>query len=174
MLDDDSRPRLAEAAKLAEELRSEDWLYLAELDWWTTPYAVSEGIPPSALASDNEHRRVDVGREFPVRIHTDRRPELEADWSKILILSTDEDTRADWLRSGEALSTILLECTMAGMATCPLTHLIELDESRDIVRDLIAHAGQPQVLIRVGIAPSMDRPPAPTPRRPLHDVLTVR
>ncbi|MEE3066808.1 MAG: NAD(P)H nitroreductase [Actinomycetota bacterium] len=174
VLGDDSRPRLAEAAKLTEDIRNGDWLYLAELDWWTTPYAVSEGIPPGALASDKEHQRVDVGREFPVRIHTDRRPELEADWSKILVLCTDDDDRADWLRSGEALSTVLLECTMAGMATCPLTHLIELDESRDIVRDLIGQAGEPQVLIRVGIAPSMDHPAAPTPRRPLHDVLKVR
>lgn len=174
VLGDDSRPRLAEAAKLTEDIRNGDWLYLAELDWWTTPYAVGEGIPPSALASDKEHLRVDVGREFPVRIHTDRRPEVEADWSKILVLSTDGDTRADWLRSGEALSTVLLECTMVGMATCPLTHLIELDESRDIVRDLIDQSGEPQVLIRVGIAPLMDRPAAPTPRRPLADVLRVR
>ena len=48
------------------------------------------------------------------------------DWSKILVLSTPEDTRADVLRCGEALSTVLLECTMAGMATCTLTHLIEV------------------------------------------------
>ena len=96
------------------------------------------------------------------------------DWSQILVLSTPEDARADVLRCGEVLSTVLLECTMAGMATCTLTHLIEVDESRDIVRGLIEQRGQPQVLIRAGIAPPMEHLPAPTPRRPLREVLEVR
>ena len=132
------------------------------------------GVPASALASDKEHYRLDAGREFPIRSHQDRRPEIKVDWSKILVLSTPEDARADVLRSGEALSTVLLECTMAGMATCTLTHLIEVDESRDIVRSLIEQRGQPQVLIRAGIAPPMEGIPAPTPRRPSDEVLQIR
>ena len=72
------------------------------------------------------------------------------------------------------MSTVLLECTMAGMATCALTHLIELDESRDIVRSLTARHGEPQVLIRAGIAPVTENLPASTPRRPLEEVLEIR
>ena len=72
------------------------------------------------------------------------------------------------------LSTVLLDCTMAGMATCTLTHLIESKESRDIVGGLISQRGEPQVLIRVGIASPMESPPAPTPRRPLDSVLQIR
>ena len=90
------------------------------------------------------------------------------------MLSTTEDTRADVLRCGEALSTVLLECTVAGMATCTLTHLIELSESRNVVRGLIGRNDWPQVLIRAGIAPPMEQLPAATPRRPLDDVLGVR
>jgi hypothetical protein len=63
---------------------------------------------------------------------------------------------------------------MSGMATCALTHLIELDESRDIVRRLIDGRRAPQALIRVGIAPPMENLPAATPRRPLDDVLEIR
>jgi hypothetical protein len=174
VLADDVRPQLVRASQLTEALRRDDWSYHLELDWWTSPFVVSEGVPGSALASDKEHLRVDVGREFPVRSHTDRRPEVEVDWSKIVVLSTPGDTRADVLRCGEALSTVLLECTVAGMATCTLTHLIELDESRDIVRDLIAQRGQPQVVIRAGIVPPMEHLPAPTPRRPLDEVLEIR
>ncbi|HZE17803.1 MAG TPA: NAD(P)H nitroreductase, partial [Mycobacterium sp.] len=96
------------------------------------------------------------------------------DRSKIVVLSTAEDDRAEVLGCGEALSTVLLECTMAGMATCTLTHLIEVDESRDIVRRLIGERGEPQVLVRVGIAPPMEDLPAATPRRPLDDVLEIR
>jgi hypothetical protein len=174
VLSDDVRPQLVKASQLSEALRRDDESYHAELEWWTSSFALDEGVPPSALASDTESRRVDVAREFPVRSNQDRRPEVAVDWSKILVLSTPEDTRADVLRCGEALSTVLLECTMAFMATCTLTHLIELDESRDIVRGLLNDGGQPQVLIRVGIAPSMEAVPPPTPRRPPSDVLQIR
>jgi nitroreductase len=174
VLSDDDRPQLVRASQLAEAVRRDDWSYHLELDWWTSPFVEGEGVPAGALASDREHRRVDVGREFPVRSHQDRRPEVAVDWSKILVLSTPKDSRADVLRCGEALSTVLLECTMAGMATCTLTHLIEVDESRDIVRSLIARHGEPQVLVRAGIAPPTEPVTPPTPRRPLDEVLEIR
>jgi len=174
VLSDDLRPRLAEASQLSEALRRDDSFYHAELQWWTSPFALAQGVPPSALASDTERLRVDVGRDFPVRGHQDRRTEITADESKILVLSTPEDTRLDVLRCGEVLSTVLLECTMVGMATCVLTHLIESSDSRDIVRGLIGQHGEPQALIRVGIVPPMEDPPAPTPRRPLDSVLEIR
>ena len=82
------------------------------------------------------------------------------------VLSTAGDTPSEAFACGEALSRVLLECTMTGLATCPLTHLIELEESRDIVRGLINRQGMPQVLIRVGIAPPMENLPAATPHRP--------
>jgi hypothetical protein len=52
--------------------------------------------------------------------------------------------------------------------------VIELDESRDLVRDMLADGGQPQVLIRAGIAPPMEAVPPPTPRRTPDDVLRIR
>ena len=174
VLSDDVRPQLVEASQLTEALRRDDASYHAELQWWTSPFALSEGVPPDALASDSEQQRVDVARDFPSRSHLDRRGDVAADWSNVLVLSTAEDTRTDVFSCGEALSTVLLECTMAGMATCTLTHLIELDDSRDIVRTLIGGRGEPQVLIRVGIAPPMEDLPAATPRRPLDDVLEIR
>ena len=174
VLADEMRPQLAEASRLTEALRRDDASYHAELQWWTSPFADAEGMPPDTLASVAERQRVDVARDFPVRGHTDRRAEVAADWSKILVLSTAEDTRAEVLGCGEALSTVLLECTMAGMATCTLTHLIELDTSRHLVRRLIGNRGEPQVLIRVGIAPPMEDLPAATPRLPLDDVLEIR
>src|SRR5271165_6437978 len=74
VLSDDVRPRLAETSQLTEALRRDDSSYHAELEWWTSPFTLTEGVPASALASDKEHRRVDVGRSFPVRSHEDRRP----------------------------------------------------------------------------------------------------
>jgi nitroreductase len=173
VLSDDARPQLVRASQLSEALRRDDVSYHAELEWWTSRFALNEGVPRSALLSDEERRRVDVAREFPVSGYQDRRPEVAVDWSKILVLSTQEDTRADVLRCGEVLSTVLLECTMAFMATCPLTHLIELDASREIVGDLLDKGGHPQVLIRAGVAPQLEAAPPPTPRRPAVDVLRI-
>jgi nitroreductase len=174
VLTDDVRPTLAEASRLTESERRYDEYYQDELQWWTAPFRLFEGVPPSALASESEQQHVDVNRQFPVYEDSHRRAATKQDQAKILLLSTPEDTRLDALSCGEVLSTVLLECTMAGMATCTLTHLTELEASRAIIGDLIGNQGMPQVLIRVGTAPPMEVAPPPTPRRPLEEVLEFR
>ena len=72
------------------------------------------------------------------------------------------------------LSTVLLECTMAGMATCTLTHMTELAASRNIIGILIEREAVPQVLIRVGVAPVLEGLPPATPRRPVTEVFELR
>ncbi len=173
VLGDNDRPQLAEASQLTEALRLYDSSYHQELSWWTSPFDVSDGIPQSALVSAAESDRVDVGRSFPVTHHPERRLEVPEDRSQIVALSALADTRDDILRCGEALSAVLLEATLAGMATCTLTHLTEVAASRDIVGGLIGRA-YPQALIRIGLAPALDVVPPPTPRRPLSDVLQFR
>ncbi len=170
----DARPKLAEASRLTEALRRYDDQYHHELLWWTAPLRESEGIPESALVSEADGRRVDVNRRFPTDPY-ERSSAGTYDQAKILVLSTPSDTRVDALNCGEALSAILLECTMAGLATCPVTHITELEASRDIIRDLTSGAAVvPQVLIRVGIEPDDELTPEPTPRRPLSEVLKIR
>ncbi|MGV0837433.1 Acg family FMN-binding oxidoreductase [Mycolicibacterium thermoresistibile] len=173
VLADDARAQLAEASRLSESLRRYDASYHAELQWWTTPTWVSQGLPPDALPSERERERVDVGRVFPARGSSDRRPDVAEDRSTIVVLATPEDSMQDALRCGEALSALLLECTLAGLATCPLTHMIEVEPSRDIVRSLLDRPGLPQALVRVGSTSGTDAPPE-TPRRPLAEVLEIR
>jgi nitroreductase len=173
VLPEDTRPRLVQASQLAESLRLYDSTYHAELRRWTVPFEESSGIPYSALASAAEGDRVDVGRMFPAVHHTERRVRVREDEATIVVLSTDSDTRAAALATGEALSTVLLECTMAGLATCPLTHLTEVQAAREIVETLVGSDVVPQVLIRIGHAPAGEEPPSRTPRRSLDDVLEV-
>lgn len=168
------RSRLAEASELTESLRLYDSNYHSELARWTAPFEASEGIPYSSLVSAAEGDRVSVGRVFPVTHDSERRVEVPEDFSMILLLSTDTDSRADALATGEALSTVLLESTMAGLATCPLTHLTELRVIREIVGTLVDNDAVPQILVRVGITPATEEVPPPTPRRPLEDVLQVQ
>ena len=171
---EDVQPQLGEASQLTESLRLYDTSYHTELDWWTAPFETSEGIPQSSLVSAAETERVAVGRTFPVIPHSERRASIDEDRSKVLVLATDGDTREDALRSGEMLSRVLLECTVAGMATCVVTHVTEVSASRHIIATLIDRKAWPQALIRVGVAPSIEQVPPPTPRRPLGDVLEFR
>lgn len=173
VLADDVRPRLAEASRIAESARRYDDLYHHELSWWTEPSRESEGIPQSALPSESQARRVDANRQFPANWYVERSSGGVHDQAKILVLSTPGDTRMDAFNCGQVLSAVLLECTMAGLATCSVTHIMEIQASRDIIRNLTTGTeAVPQILIRVGIEPAGEVP-APTPRRPLSDVLEI-
>jgi hypothetical protein len=173
---DDARPMLAEASRLTETLRRYDTSYQDELRWWTSPFTLDAGVPQSELVSSSEADRVDIARAFPPGGGAARHAAIDHDHSKILVLSTHhDDNRLDVLRCGEALSAVLLECTVAGMATCTLTHMTELAPSRDIVRQVTGNAdGQPQLLIRVGRSPAMDPHVGGAARRPLTEVLEIR
>ena len=171
VIDDDARPLLADASRQSEEHRRDEASYRYELLWWTGHSGTDDGVPSSALPSAAEASHVDVAREFPAYGSGDRRPQVDRDQSRILVLSTYDDSRENTLRCGEALSRLLLECTAAGLATCTLTHMIEQHSSREIVRRLTGRRAEPQVLIRVGRAAEVNPPPARTPRRPLADVL---
>ncbi|GFG76243.1 Acg family FMN-binding oxidoreductase [Mycobacterium botniense] len=174
VMPEDMRGCLAEASGLADSLRLYDSGYHTELGWWMTPFEGSEGIPYSSLLSEAEASRVDIARTFPVTHHSERRTEVPEDHSAILLLSTRDDSRDAALATGEALSAVLLECTMAGLATCPVTHITEVRVTRDMVAACLGRDLKPQIFVRVGVAPVMEELPPPTPRRPLKDVLWVR
>jgi len=172
VVSDARRHELAQANVLTNALRFYDSTYFETLRRWTAPYEASEGIPYDSLASATEGDRVDVGRAFPISHHPERREQVPVDLSTILVISAHDDTRRDMLGCGETLSMVLLEATVAGLATCTLTHLTELATSRHLVEELTGRA-LPQVLVRVGEAPANEQLPPTTPRRPLADVLTV-
>ncbi|MEU2254773.1 Acg family FMN-binding oxidoreductase [Nocardia xishanensis] len=170
-LPDSVRDRLAAASDQAAALRRYDQPYQSELRWWSGHFDISEGIPPTALATAAEAGRVPVRRDFPIPPGTTRRRANE-DRARLLALSSSGDTPAQWLRTGEALSAVLLECTGAGLSTCPLTHITELPAARRVIATLISGDLRPQVVIRVGTAPEPD-PVPPTPRLPIEDILTI-
>lgn len=165
----DQRHTLADTAHLAEALRMYDTAYHAELSWWTKPFIPFVGIPQSALVSAQESDRVDIGRSFPVTHNRERRLEVGDDHATVAVISALGDTAADILACGEALSAVLLQATVAGLATCTLTQMTEQAATRDMVSTLTGHPF-PQVLVRIGVAPVLDGVSPTTPRRPLSDV----
>jgi nitroreductase len=173
---DNDRPTLAEASEVTEQLRRNDSAYLSELRWWTSPFeSDATHVPESSLVSSAEAAQVDVARAFPPAGGGHRGAVLDRDHSKIVVLSTHhEDDRLDVLRCGEALSAVLLECTLAGLATCTLTHMTEMAMSRHIIAQITGTAGQPQVLIRVGKSAANGHHLEPTARRLVTEVLKFR
>jgi hypothetical protein len=171
---DEWRPELRGASDLHESLRLFDTNYHTELDYWTAPFGMDAGIPHSALLTAGEGDRVDIGRTFPLTRHNGRRREIPRDRAKVVVLSTYDEDRLSVLRCGEKLSALLLEATMAGLATCTITHMTELQASREIVMSLVERGATPQALIRVGVAPMIEACPPATPRRPMTEVLEVR
>ncbi|WP_071286103.1 Acg family FMN-binding oxidoreductase [Mycolicibacterium llatzerense] len=173
VLDAQQHTELAEASHLADVLRMYDAAYHAELDWWTSSFGAAVGIPHSALVSAEESDRVDIGRSFPVTHTRERRRQTGDDEATVVVISALGDTREDILGCGETLSAVLLEATIAGLASCTLTHLTEHSATRDIISTLTGHP-LPQVLVRIGTAPALDEVPPPTPRRQLSEVFRYR
>lgn len=169
----EQRAELVQASDLAETLRLYDSAYHDELNWWTAPFGATTGIPHSALVSAQESDRVDIGRLFPVTHTRERRTQLGDDQSTVLVISAVGDTPEDILVCGEALSAVLLEATMAGLASCVLTHMTEHAATGSMISTLTGRES-PQVLVRIGRVPALDPLPPPTPRRPLSDVFHYR
>lgn len=174
VLDESARAEVVEASRLTEAMRRYDNAYNAELHWWTAPFEVVDGVPSTALAAVSERDRVDVARSFPLGGPEGRRPEVHEDHAVIAVLSTSGNDRRASLGCGEALSSVLLEATLAGLATCPVSHVSEIEAGRAILRSLTGGSEDPQLLIRFGTVPALEDPPPATPRRPLADVLEFR
>lgn len=170
----ESHPELAHATRLTGARRRYDSNYHAELHWWTGHVIGGTGVPKTSLVSPREYERVDIGRQFPTTSAAAAEAADDSpDRAEVLIVSTTGDTPEEHLRSGETLSAVLLESTRAGYATCPLTHLTEVPDSRHAVRRLVDSNRLPQVLVRVGAPPQRERPPERTPRLPVGDILSI-
>lgn len=161
----------ASRASLAE--RRYDLAYQSEIDWWTTRYDESEGIPPASLLTSSEAERVSLARDFPpVADGQPRRADIPTDEASVFVLASYTGNRIALLRCGEALSSLLIEATLAGLSTCTVSHVMESPDGKAAISRLIEAAAEPQLLVRAGVREER-RPPVATPRRPVDDVLDI-
>jgi hypothetical protein len=86
----------------------------------------------------------------------------------LLLLGALEDNRMAWLRSGEALERMLLEVAARGYTASPLTQVIEVTRTNELLRQELRLLMHPHLLIRVGRASATPL----TRRRRLVDVIT--
>jgi len=96
-----------------------------------------------------------------------------ADDAAMVVLGTDTDTDLMRLRAGETLSQILLSATEMGMATCPLTEPLKDTRNRlALACEVFDGEAHPQMLIRLGWAPTDGDPLAPVERRSVAETAT--
>ncbi|MFF2200406.1 Acg family FMN-binding oxidoreductase [Streptomyces sp. NPDC058145] len=129
----------------------------------------TDGVPEYAFGP-----RMRDGRA-PLRDFAGRRPVADRGTTAfehnphLALLSTPGDAPADWLRAGQALERVLLEATLAGLATSLTSHALESPDLRLLVRDPVVGRGHVQMVLRLGYGPFG---PA-TPRRPVREVLDI-
>jgi hypothetical protein len=164
--------RLA-AARLsqeAEKLETADRAYRAEIRAWTTtdPHRV-DGV----LMMTVPHVDASAGDDLPIRdfdstglgwLPVETRSSMN---QCLLLLGTLDDGPMAWLRAGEALERVWLEITRRGYVASPLTQLIEVARTHELLRLELQLGMHPHVLLRVGHAANTP----PSRRRPLQDLL---
>ena len=128
-----------------------------------------DGVPEYAFGPRKRDGRA------PLRDFAGRRPVADRGSTAfeqhphLVLLSTPGDQPADWLRAGQALERVLLEATLAGLATSLTSHPLEASDLRLLARDPEWGRGHVQMIVRLGYGP---QGPA-TPRRPVRDVLEI-
>jgi nitroreductase len=170
-----SRPehRLATArlSQEADQQENANPAYRAELRAWTTADSSRrDGVAAMAVP----HADQGSGDDIPIRdfdthglgwLPTMTQSSMN---QCLLLLGTLQDQPAAWLRAGEALERVLLEAALRGFVASLFTQVIEVPRIRQLLRDELAVAINPHVLLRVGRAPKTP----PSRRRPLADVIT--
>lgn len=166
ILDHGDAAGLLALVRTAEARLRHDESYRAEIGRWTTddPHRL-DGVPTRSFGPASKQESLPV-RDFGVVRATDRRrvEQFEAE-PTIAVVATVGDDRVDWLQAGVALQRVLLEATVAGIATSCMSQPLQVPPLRELYDGSKSVATQ--MILRLGYAPQS---PA-TPRRPVGQVL---
>lgn len=162
-----SRNAILNLSRSADRLLRSRGGYRAELSRWTGPRAGRrDGVPVSAIGP------WDALETMPLRDFGLLQPQLQRvsehfePYPTIMVLATDGDGKADWVRAGQALQRVLLTATWLNLATTPISQPVEVPAIRELLSDT-RRGRWAQMVLRVGYA----RPAPATPRRLLTEVL---
>src|SRR3954447_15170082 len=154
--DDDQRATVATLSQHADNVENLNPAYRAELRAWTTDDpSRRDGVPGLAVPHvDGSAEDEGPIRGFATRGTGGLPPVTRSSKDQCLVLlCTNADKVADWLRAGEALERVLLEITRHGFSASPLTQVTEVPSARAQLRSRLGLIGYPHVLLRIGRAP---------------------
>ncbi|RIV35584.1 Acg family FMN-binding oxidoreductase [Micromonospora radicis] len=168
ILDRDQVLELAAAASHAANVEAEDTALRAELDYWTSR-AGGTGLTPQVLLDQPAQTTV-PGRDFgrPGALPAGPGHDQAASYG---VLYGDDDEPLSWLRAGEALSAAWLLATRLGVSMVPLSGVVEVAGTRQILRQVLAGLGHPYLVLRLGVADPEHAGPPHTPRLPREQVV---
>lgn len=170
------RHQIAELVVQAEHLLMADPHYRHELAHWIRPATskTHDGIPGYAQGID-EHldfttplfalvlRTFDLGNSL-----AERSRKLVEYSPAIVVLGTQDDTRSDWLATGQALERVLLRGQAVGLHSSFLNQPIQVPTVRHKLNQILSQPGFPQIILRLGFSKEVK----PTPRREIEQVLS--
>jgi nitroreductase len=161
---------LAVAAEHANEIGLADADQRAEMEYWvggrrsTYTGVPSDVVPERAPQTDVPGR--DFGRPGTLGVGPGH-----ARSAVYGLLFRPGDEPEDWLRAGEALSACWLKATDLGVAVLPLSSVIEVPATREVLRRMLSGVGYPQLVLRFGLADPDQAPVPGTPRLPAERVV---
>lgn len=174
----DDETALAVLLSHADELERKDPRYEGELaTWLRTSGDGADGIPPEAASDATDPARATSlhQRDFHVgdTAETPRDPDAlppAAEHPLVVVIGTPGDDPRAWLQAGLALGRLLVEAAAEGVEASPLTQVLEIPSTRQMVASALGLLGHVQMVLRMGYASG-----APvTQRRPLEEVLSFR
>jgi nitroreductase len=161
---------LAVAAGRAQASDVADHSARTELAYW------AGGAPPAGTGpTDNVSRKRQPQSTLPHHDfgHPGLLPVSAADdrAASYAILCGTADTPDAWLRAGQALSAAWLLATELGLSVLPLSAAVEVPATWLTLRRLLTGAGEPYLVLRLGVADSGTITPVHTPRLPANQTI---
>ncbi|GID92315.1 Acg family FMN-binding oxidoreductase [Amorphoplanes digitatis] len=163
---------LAAAADHAQRSEAADPGWQAELAYWTgAARPAGTGVPDAAIPARATQTTV-PGRDFGH--HGELPVSAEHDKAAVFVMlygSADEPLA--WLRAGEALSAGWLTATEYGVSVVPHSAPIEVIATRQALRAMIASAGYPCLVLRLGMIDPADTGAPRTSRLPVEQIVDI-
>lgn len=156
---------LAVAAARANEIGLSDPDQREEMAYWIGGRRAARTGVPDEVVPERAPQTDVPGRDFghPGTLAVG---EGHARADVYTILFTPGDAPLDWLRAGEALSACWLKATDLGVAVLPLSSVVEVPATREVLHRMLAGVGQPMLVLRFGMADPDQPPITQTPRLP--------
>lgn len=161
------------AADRAAAAETADPAYRAEVSAWThRPETTRDGVPDDTTVPPVP-RRVPI-RDFAIGGTARLAAGTDDDsGTSYAVLFGAGDDRYSWLLAGEALGALLVSAVEHDVAASPMSDLVEVTETRQTLRRILAGIGEPMIVVRIGVTEPDTAVPT-TPRRAPEDVIELR
>lgn len=128
--------------------------YDTELATWSGHRHSADGVGAASVPAPGNPRDGSPMRRFAGGELVDVGPDTH-NVATLLVLGTSSDDRLSQLRAGEAMSAVLLLATTLGLASSPFSEPLEVEGTRDLLRDeMLGGTLSPQMVLRVGWPPA--------------------